>query len=79
MTSWNRLGRTLAALLLSALAAPAFAQADVRGAKDHPLLTRYPNSHITEYTKNYTSIEIAAAKAPDGGPQRQPAPLLKAA
>lgn len=72
MTSWNRLGRALVALLLAALAAPAVAQADVRGAKDHPLLTRYPNSHITEYTKNYTSIEIAAAKAPDGGPQRQP-------
>ena len=31
---------------------------DVAGAKDHPLLTRYPDSFITEYTKNYDASEF---------------------
>jgi OOP family OmpA-OmpF porin len=31
---------------------------DVAGAKDHPLLTRYPDSFITEYTKNYNATEF---------------------
>ena len=41
-----RLGGFLFLLCLS-LAWPAWAQpADVAHSKDHPLLTRYPNSHI---------------------------------
>jgi OmpA-OmpF porin, OOP family len=31
---------------------------DVAGAKDHPLLTRYPDSFITEYTRNYNATEF---------------------
>ena len=31
---------------------------DVDGAKDHPLLTRYPDSFITEYTRNYNATEF---------------------
>lgn len=36
----------------------AYAGEDVAGAKDHPLLTRYPDSIITEYTKNYDATEF---------------------
>jgi OOP family OmpA-OmpF porin len=70
-TLWSRLTHALAVMILAMTATAAAAQADVRGAKDHPLLTRYPNSHITEFTKNYSSLEFAVGKAADGNPQRQ--------
>ena len=70
-TLWARLTHALAALSIALTATGAAAQADVRGAKDHPLLTRYPNSYITEFTKNYSSLEFAVGKAADGNPQRQ--------
>jgi OOP family OmpA-OmpF porin len=35
---------------------------DVPGARDHPLLTRYPNSFITEYEKNYNSVEFTVGE-----------------
>ncbi len=38
--------------------AAALGQEDVAGAKDHPLLTRYPGSFITEYEKNYNAVEF---------------------
>lgn len=64
----NRLA--LAAVLL---AAPALvlAQEDIAKSKDHPLLTRYPNSHITEYEKNYNAVEFAVGTQ-GGQPKRQP-------
>lgn len=39
---------------------------DIAGSKDHPLLTRYPDSFITEYTKNYnaTEFKVGAKGAP---------------
>ena len=40
------------------MAGSAYAGEDVAGAKDHPLLTRYPDSFITEYTKNYDAMEF---------------------
>jgi len=40
------------------MAGGAYAGEDVAGAKDHPLLTRYPDSFITEYTKNYDATEF---------------------
>lgn len=40
------------------VACTAWAGEDVAGAKDHPLLTRYPDSFITEYTKNYDAAEF---------------------
>jgi hypothetical protein len=47
------------AILTMALAVPAaWAGEDIAGAKDHPLLTRYPDSFITEYTKNYNATEF---------------------
>ena len=41
---------------LLASAAAAFAVDDAPNAKDHPLLTRYPDSHIVEYEKNYNAL-----------------------
>ena len=65
--------KRLAAILVVAaasFASSAFAVPDVPGAKDHPLLTRYPGSYITEYEKNYNSVEFAVAPGP-GEPKRQ--------
>jgi OOP family OmpA-OmpF porin len=36
----------------------ALAQSDVPNARDHPLLTRYPNSHITEYETTFNAVEF---------------------
>jgi OmpA-OmpF porin, OOP family len=47
------------AIVTMALAATAaWAGEDIGGAKDHPLLTRYPDSFITEYTENYNATEF---------------------
>jgi outer membrane protein OmpA-like peptidoglycan-associated protein len=55
-----------AVLALASLGAAA-APEDARGSKDHPLLTRYPGSHIVEYEKNFNSVEYAV-----GGKGTQP-------
>ena len=63
--------RHFAFAALFALAAPmATAQEDARGSKDHPLLTRYPGSHIVEYEKNFNSVEFATG-AKGGEPVRK--------
>ena len=63
--------RTACLLALLALAAPAaLAQEDARGSKDHPLLTRYPDSHIVEYVKNYNAEEFAVGTKA-GQPERK--------
>ena len=48
------------------IAGISWAGEDVAGSKDHPLLTRYPDSFITEYTKNYnaTDFQVGAKGAP---------------
>lgn len=51
----NRITRVAALLLCLGCTSVATAGEDVRGAKDHPLLTRYPGSFITEYSKNYNA------------------------
>jgi OOP family OmpA-OmpF porin len=56
--------------MLMALAGMAFAQEDARGSKDHPLLTRYPNSHIVEYEKNYNAVEFTTGMK-GGNPQKK--------
>lgn len=71
MRSPARLFSLFGLVALIAASSGALAQADVRGAKDHPLLTRFPNSYITEFTKNYNSVEFAVGKAADGSPRRQ--------
>lgn len=46
--------------VLVAVAGPAFCAAgDAAKSKDHPLLSRYPDSRISEYTKNYNAVEFA--------------------
>jgi len=58
------------AILTMALAVTAaWAGEDIGGAKDHPLLTRYPDSFISEYTKNYnaTEFQVGARGTPSQG------------
>lgn len=47
------MSRLAACLFFLVCAGGAHAGEDIGGAKDHPLLTRYPGSFITEYSKNY--------------------------
>ena len=47
------------------------ADGDRAGSKDHPLLTRYPNSHITEYEKNYNEFEFLVGLGEFSKEQRQ--------
>jgi OmpA-OmpF porin, OOP family len=70
----NLLRRTVLAftyfVLFAMLLAPAFAQSDpkdAKGSRDHPLLTRYPDSRITEYSKNFNAIEFTTARDPLSG------------
>ena len=58
-------------LLCASLALPAFAQSDAPRSKDHPLLTRYPGSHIVEYAKNFNTVDFATARGADGNPSRK--------
>jgi OOP family OmpA-OmpF porin len=46
-------------IVLLCLALPAFAQEDVEGAKDHPLVSRMPGFYIAEYIeKDFDSVPI---------------------
>ncbi len=67
-TTFHRLwfGAMLAIAAFVMLTSSVAAQ-DVRGSKDHPLLTRYPDSRITEYSKNFNSIEFTVARDPHSG------------
>ena len=62
--------RCLFLVALVALAPLASAQDDVAKSKDHPLLTRYPNSHIVEYEKNYNAVEFTTGMQ-GGNPQKK--------
>jgi outer membrane protein OmpA-like peptidoglycan-associated protein len=62
--------RLLAAAIILLTASAAHAK-DVKGSKDHPLLTRYPESHITDYEKNFNATEITVGKNEDGSPKKQ--------
>ncbi|HET9404677.1 MAG TPA: OmpA family protein [Burkholderiales bacterium] len=57
--------------MLLVLAVPAPAVQDAPKSRDHPLLTRYPSSHISEYEKNYNAVEFAVG-GKGGAPQRKP-------
>lgn len=69
----RHLAGRLSLLLLCwfALAGPVAAATDAARSKDHPLLTRYPNSHIAEYTKNFDGVAFAVSRAADGSPVRR--------
>lgn len=60
--------RCAAAWLLAVATPLAAAQTDVDGARDHPLLARYPNSHITEHRKGYEAVEF---RVREGGKERR--------
>jgi outer membrane protein OmpA-like peptidoglycan-associated protein len=53
------------------LCVSALAGEDVAGAKDHPMLTRWPGSYITDYQKNYDSAEFLVASEGGGEPERR--------
>lgn len=57
-----RLTNLLAAAALVLATQAAIAGDDVKGSKDHPLLTRYPDSHITDYEKNFNSVKFKVSK-----------------
>lgn len=64
-------------------------QEDVEGSKDHPLVSRMPNSHITEYRKQFDAVDFTVeggkTKSVEGeatviryfysSPEVQPSPL----
>ncbi len=58
-------------LVCMSLALPTQAQKDVARSKDHPLLTRYPNSRIEEFAKNFNAVDFAVANAPGGAATRK--------
>jgi OOP family OmpA-OmpF porin len=57
------------ALLVALAAGAALANADAPKSKDHPLLSRYPGSHIAEYTKSFDAIEFKLPPASGRTPQ----------
>lgn len=59
----------MSAVLAFAAAAHA-APPDAPNAKDHPILTRYPGSHIVEYEKNFNAVEFAVGTEA-GEPKRR--------
>ena len=50
--------RVLVSSICLAVSTLAMAGEDIAGAKDHALLTRYPQSFITDYSKNYDATEF---------------------
>jgi outer membrane protein OmpA-like peptidoglycan-associated protein len=70
----KRKSRFRLALLMAMLWLPAaagMAQQDVKGSADHPMLSRYPNSHITEYEKGYNAVEMLVGGGPGARPKKQ--------
>jgi OOP family OmpA-OmpF porin len=57
--------------LLMAFAVVAWAGEDVAGAKDHPMLTRWPGSYITEYQHNYNSADFLVLNPAGGEPDKK--------
>ncbi len=50
--------RRLLPLIALLLCGTVFAQDDVPNGRDHPMLTRYPLSHITEYEAAFNAVEF---------------------
>lgn len=68
---------TVLRMLASLIALPllmhgaAHAQADMPGSRDHPMLTRYPQSHITEYETSFNAIEFQVTVPGQRAPKKQ--------
>lgn len=60
-------------LLMLVIACSGLVQAgdDVGGSKDHPMLQRYPQSFITDYSKQFNAVELAVGKKTNGDADRQ--------
>jgi outer membrane protein OmpA-like peptidoglycan-associated protein len=58
----NRIVRVFMFALSLALPLLAVAGDDIAGSKDHPLLTRYPGSYISEYSKAYNATDFKVGK-----------------
>lgn len=69
MNSIYRIALVCGALLMPVVAHAA--EGDARGSKDHPLLTRYPASIITEYAHNYNAVPMTVGANADGTPKVQ--------
>ena len=69
MKKHSRLSALMIMLWLTAAAG--MAQQDAKGSADHPMLSRYPNSHITEYEKTYNAVEMSVGGAPGTRPKKQ--------
>ncbi len=64
--------KAVSGLLLILVIGATFTSAqDVEGGKDHPLLTRYPNSTLLEYAKDYDSVEFTIGRAANGNPRKK--------
>ena len=68
MLSLNNYKKIFFALFVFTIIASA---QDVEGSKDHPLLTRYPDSTLLEYAKDNNSVEFAIGRTADGNPKRK--------
>ncbi len=68
----QRFLKAVASLLLILVIGATFTSAqDVEGGKDHPLLTRYPNSTLLEYAKDFDSVEFTIGRAANGNPKKK--------
>ncbi|NQD36891.1 OmpA family protein [Permianibacter sp. IMCC34836] len=63
----------LVTIALSGLLNLGVAQAgdDITGSKDHPMLQRWPQSFITDYSKQFNAVELAVGKKANGDADRQ--------
>jgi outer membrane protein OmpA-like peptidoglycan-associated protein len=69
MKKHSRLSALMIMLWLTAAAG--MAQEDAKGSADHPMLSRYPNSRISEYEKGYNTVDMLVGGAPGARPRKE--------
>ena len=70
MTAYGKALQRFVLLGIVVASGAAAMAADAPRSKDHPLLSRYPDSHIAQYQKNYNSVEFTIGFQ-GGMPQRK--------